>query len=257
MTREELIAKIQDIEWDDFEAKEALNELPKNMWDTVSAFSNTSGGWVLCGVAQKGKKFEIQGVNNGEKIKNDFLTTLRNKDKFNHIIQCRTDKITVDGKLVLAFYIPSSELKPIWYGSPKNTFIRSGSGDQRATDMEIAAMYRDQAFGTQSEKTVDGRTVADLNAASFASYRRYIQTFNPEFRANKFDDDKFCEYTGITRDGVLTYAGLLMLGQNEVVRKWITLRFLEIRIVMRRYGSLTGFLSWIIFGIAMRPSFSA
>ena len=39
MTREELIAKIQDIEWDDFEAKEALNELPKNMWDTVSAFS--------------------------------------------------------------------------------------------------------------------------------------------------------------------------------------------------------------------------
>lgn len=161
MTREELIAKIQDIEWDDFEAKEALNELPKNMWDTVSAFSNTSGGWILCGVVQKGKKFEIQGVNNGEKIENDFLTTLRNKDKFNHIIQCRTDKITVDGKLVLAFYIPSSELKPIWYGSPKNTFIRSGSGDQRATDMEIAAMYRDQAFGTQSEKMVDGRTVAD------------------------------------------------------------------------------------------------
>lgn len=100
MTREELIAKIQDIEWDDFEAKEALNELPKNMWDTVSAFSNTSGGWILCGVVQKGKKFEIQGVNNGEKIENDFLTTLRNKDKFNHIIQCRTDKITVDGKLV-------------------------------------------------------------------------------------------------------------------------------------------------------------
>lgn len=185
MTREELIAKIQDIEWDDFEAKEALNELPKNMWDTVSAFSNTSGGWVLCGVAQKGKKFEILGVKNGEKIENDFLTTLRNKDKFNHIIQCRPDKITVDGKLVLAFYIPSSELKPIWYGSPKNTFIRSGSGDQRATDMEIAAMYRDQAFGTQSEKTVEGLTVADLNAASFASYRRYIQTFNPEFRANK------------------------------------------------------------------------
>lgn len=113
MTREELITKIQDIEWDDFEAKEALNELPKNMWDTVSAFSNTSGGWILCGVVQKGKKFEIQGVNNGEKIENDFLTTLRNKDKFNHIIQCRTDKITVDGKLVLAFYIPSSELKPI------------------------------------------------------------------------------------------------------------------------------------------------
>ena len=55
-----------------------------------------------------------------------------------------------------------------------------------ATDMEIAAMYRDQAFGTQSEKRVDGRTVADLNAASFASYGRYIQTFNPEFLTNSY-----------------------------------------------------------------------
>ena len=52
--------------------------------------------------------------------------------------------------------------------------------------MEIAAMCRDQAFGTQSEKRVDGRTVADLNAASFASYRRYIQTFNPEFLTNSY-----------------------------------------------------------------------
>ena len=52
--------------------------------------------------------------------------------------------------------------------------------------MEIAAMYRDQAFGTQSEKMVDGRTIADLNAASFASYMRYIQTFNPEFLTNSY-----------------------------------------------------------------------
>ena len=151
MTREDLIARIQDIEWDDFEAKEARKALPKDIWDTVSAFSNTSGGWILCGVAQCGKKFEIQGVENGEKIESDFLTALRNKGKFNHVLSCTPKKIDVDGKLLLAFYLPSSDIKPIWYGSPKNTFIRSGSGDQRATDMEIAAMYRDQAFGTQSE----------------------------------------------------------------------------------------------------------
>ena len=219
MTREELIAKVQDIEWDDFEAKEALKELPNSTWDTVSAFSNTSGGWILCGVAQHGKKFEIQGVENGEKIENDFLTTIRNKDKFNQVLQCKADKIDVDGKTVLAFYIPSSELKPIWFNNPKNTFIRSGSGDQRATDLEIAAMYRDQAFGTQSEKTIPGMTISDLNATTLASYRRSVQVFNPEFRANKYDDEKFCEYTGITRDGVLTYAGLLMFGQNDAVRK--------------------------------------
>lgn len=221
MTREELIAKIQDIEWDDFEAKEALTELPKNTWDTVSSFSNTSGGWILCGVAQHGKKFEIQGVENGEKIESDFLTTIRNKDKFNHVLGCKPKKIYADGKLVLAFYIPSSDLKPIWYGSPKNTFIRNGSGDQRATDLEIAAMYRDQAFGTQSEKVIEGLSFSDINAASFADYRRYVRDYNPSFRANPYTDEDFCEYTGITKGGVLTYAGLLMFGQNDIVRKYI------------------------------------
>lgn len=47
MTKEELIARLQDIEWDDFEVKEAKNELPKNIWETVSAFSNASGGWII------------------------------------------------------------------------------------------------------------------------------------------------------------------------------------------------------------------
>lgn len=42
MEREELIKRLKDIEWDDFEVKEARNELPKNIWETVSAFSNTS-----------------------------------------------------------------------------------------------------------------------------------------------------------------------------------------------------------------------
>ena len=35
LTKEELVAKIQEIEWDDFEAKAARSELPKNTWATV------------------------------------------------------------------------------------------------------------------------------------------------------------------------------------------------------------------------------
>ncbi len=47
MTREELYKRLTDIEWDDFEVKEAKSELPKSIWETVSAFSNTSGGWIV------------------------------------------------------------------------------------------------------------------------------------------------------------------------------------------------------------------
>lgn len=82
MEREELIKRLKDIEWDDFEVKEARNELPKNIWETVSAFSNTSGGWIVLGIRQNGKSFSVHGVDNAEKLEQDFLGTLRSQ-KFN------------------------------------------------------------------------------------------------------------------------------------------------------------------------------
>ena len=53
MTKEELLQKLSEIEWDDFECKRAQDKLPDDVWSTVSAFSNTSGGWVIFGVKQQ------------------------------------------------------------------------------------------------------------------------------------------------------------------------------------------------------------
>ncbi|RYM33984.1 ATP-binding protein [Brumimicrobium glaciale] len=85
MNKEELIDKLNDLEWEDFEVKEAKAEIPKSSWETVSAFSNSVGGWLVFGVKEIGKRFEIQGVTNPEKIEQDFLATLRNGQKFNAI----------------------------------------------------------------------------------------------------------------------------------------------------------------------------
>jgi ATP-dependent DNA helicase RecG len=67
MTKEELLEHLQDIEWENFEVKTAKTEVPKDVWETVSAFSNTSGGWIVFGVAQKKKAFEVVGVDDVEK----------------------------------------------------------------------------------------------------------------------------------------------------------------------------------------------
>lgn len=150
MEREELVKRLNDIEWDDFEVKEARNELPKNIWETVSAFSNTSGGWIVLGIRQKGKSFSVYGVDNAEKLEQDFLGTLRSQ-KFNIRLSPIARQYVIDGKKVLAFYIPSSTQKPVYFGNPFNSFIRMGSGDQRATESEIMAMYHDQSFGIRSE----------------------------------------------------------------------------------------------------------
>ncbi len=221
MTKEELLQKLADIEWDDFECKASQNKLSEDVWSTVSAFSNTSGGWVVFGIKQEGKKFEIQGVNNGEKTESDFLNTLRG-EKFNMRLSAKGMKYNFDGKLVLAFFVPSSMIKPIYYNNPINTFIRTGSGDRRATETEIMAMMRDQAFGSKSEQVVEGTSINDLNKGSLETYRNQIRNDNPSFPYKNLPDEQFCDKVGISKDGQLTIGGILMLGQRDVVQRHVS-----------------------------------
>ncbi len=221
MTKEDLLLKLADIEWDDFECKSCQNKLSEDVWSTVSAFSNTSGGWVVFGIKQVGKKFEIQGVNNGEKTESDFLNTLRG-EKFNMRLSAKGMKYHFDGKLVLAFFVPSSMIKPIYYNNPTNTFIRTGSGDRRATDMEIMTMMRDQAFGSKSEQVVEGTSIDDLNKGSLETFRNQIRSDNPSFPYKNLPDEQFCDKVGISKDGQLTIGGILMLGQRDVVQRYVS-----------------------------------
>lgn len=120
MTKEELIERLDDIEWEDFEVKSARNELPKN-------------------------------------------NTLRSGSKMNHPILPVSKKYSIDGKTVLAFYISSSPFKPVWFNSITNTFIRSGSGDRRASEME----QRDYIF----HRDILSETVREYGARRHGGYR--------------------------------------------------------------------------------------
>jgi ATP-dependent DNA helicase RecG len=63
-------------EWKDIEFKEARTDVPKSAFETVSAFANTRGGRLVFGVAQRGQVYEVTGVENPEKVQNDFLSVL-------------------------------------------------------------------------------------------------------------------------------------------------------------------------------------
>ena len=218
MDKEALLMRLTEIEWDDFEVKEAFGELPKNIWGTVSAFSNTAGGWIILGVAQRGKTFEVTGVKNPEKLEQDMVTTLRSQTKFNKIINPLCKKYNIDGKIVLGFYIPLAEIKPVYYNTPQNTFIRTASGDQRASEYELNALFRDQSFGVMSDKPVEGTSINSLCKDSYLNFRDYLRRMNPELPYNKLDDDKFNEKLQIVRDGKLTYGSLLFLGDNVAIQ---------------------------------------
>lgn len=205
MTKEELISHLQDIEWEDFEVKEAKSALPKNIWETVSAFANTSGGWIVLGVRQNGKYFEIHGVEDIEKLEQDFTSAVRSQ-KFNIRLSVSMERHVVDQKNLLVIHIPSSLQKPVYSGNPNNSFIRIGSGDQRATESEVMAMYHDQSFGVRSEMPVSGTSLSSLNLNSLHGYRNYLKSYNVLTAYNDIGDIDFCKRLAICNpDGELTY----------------------------------------------------
>ena len=217
MNKDELLEHLQDIEWDNFEVKTAKTDVPKDVWKTVSAFSNTSGGWIVFGVSEKKKKFEVVGVDDVEKLESTMLTTLRSKTKFNIKLSPQAKRYKIDRKNVLAFYIPSSDIKPVYFNGVQNTFIRTGSGDQQASEFEINALYRDQKFGTMSGKVVEGTSVNSLNAESYSNFRDYLQRMLPRLHYNKLNNETFNSKLHIVKNGKLTYGGLLFLGKNEEI----------------------------------------
>lgn len=217
MTKDTLVQKLQDIEWEDFEVKLAENQISKDSWKTVSSFSNTSGGWLLYGIQQKAKKFIIVGVNDPEKIETDFLNTLRG-NKFNYPITPKCEKHIFANGTVLAFYIPLSDKKPIYYGNPENTFIRKGSRDVRASQEEIDAMFRDQAYGTLSSRVIENSSLNDLNIDSFDRYRNYMVRFNPSHNYNRLTQIELLRKLQIFKEEKITYSGLLAFGNNDRIQ---------------------------------------
>ncbi len=222
MTKEELLKRLGDIEWEDFEVKEATGGIPKSMWETVSAFSNTTGGWIILGVKEKkgenGNTYRVSGVENMEKMEQDIITTLRSRSKFNAVISSRTYRYTIEDKDILAFEIPVSPHKPVAIKSTGEVFIRTGSGDVLASDMEVDAIVRDSAFGSRSEMEVGGSSFDDVNLESLASYRSYLRDYNRPLSYPNLDDEAFCRKINIVLgSGKLSYGSLLMFGKRDSI----------------------------------------
>lgn len=218
MTKEELIKKLGDLEWEDFEVKSAQGGLPKSTWETVSAFANTFGGWILFGIKEVGKQLEVQGLSNSEQIEQDFLNTLRG-NKFNAFVATRQERFKLEDKTILGFYVLPSKYKPIYYNNPQNTFIRRGSADQRATSIEIDAMFRDQSYGTKTNEQIEKSDKSDIHDKSLQQYRSYMSRFNPDVIYNRYAEDEFLEKLRIVEDGKCTYGGLLFMGKRESIER--------------------------------------
>lgn len=239
------------------ECKEAKNALPKSVWETYSAFANTSGGLILLGVKEERMmdeaehRFCISGVFDADKLIQDFWNTLNSeKVNVNILVDSDIEELQVDGETIVSIKVPQADYKqkPVYInGNPiKGTFKRGHEGDYHCSEDEVKAMLRDASDSGNDGGLLFGYGMDDIDTESLKAYRIEYELRNPDHIWNNLDNKEFLRNLGgyavnrQTGEEALTLAGLLMFGKGLPIRE----RFDNIHMDYIDETGLTGERRW-------------
>jgi len=225
MTRDELLACLQSIEWNDIEFKQAAWEAPKDALETVSAFANTAGGHLVFGIKEANGRFTITGVINADKVQDIFLGWLRDNNKVSVNLPVNGAAHALPEGTVLAFHIPEAQRheKPVFIDrSPYKAYIRRGGRDDTCTRDELLRFIRDASQERYDAQPLDVDISRCFDTATVRWYRERFAASNPGRDATT-DDTAFLRQWGflVEQGGVLrpTRTAILVLGSGEYVRQ--------------------------------------
>lgn len=130
------------------EAKEATGGLPRSIWETYSAFANTSGGVILLGVAENKEDKTLYPVDlpDAWRLIAQFWELLQDTRIVNrNVIPKKNIAVEkVEGKEIVVIRVPRAKRieKPVYIGGDpyKGSYYRMGDGDFRFTEEEVRKM---------------------------------------------------------------------------------------------------------------------
>lgn len=253
MTRDELIARLKGYEWADFECKKAQREIPKESYVTVSAFANTQSGWLVFGVSEKNGQLQVTGIDPAafDRVQDAFLTTLRSGQKLNRIIYAEPHVYELDGKRILAFFIPESGRyqKPVYLnGNPRESYIRRAARDERMTDNELQRFLRDGADQSWDSVGLQNFSVeSSIDAETLKWYQDQFYRRNQEQRQISDPVEFLLEWNFIVHQGgtpTLTRAAILLFGIDRCVRALLLRPVLDYQRIDTRFENWSADERW-------------
>lgn len=223
------------------ELKLAKNRMPKDVWPTISAFSNTSGGVIYLGIDEgKEGKERIAGVDDAELIVKNFFNDIRNTSKINRPIISDNDVqiITIENKNLIKISIPESsrDAKPTYInGNIGNSYIRIGEGDRLATSEELQGFLLDNSSSHfDSRPNAKNYGVDELDKETIKSFRNELEARSPAYIYKDLDDISLLSKLGcITKNDrgekVLTNAAVLFFTSFPLINSLFPDCYLDYR----------------------------
>jgi ATP-dependent DNA helicase RecG len=212
------------------ECKESLWHLPKDIWETVSAFANTDGGTILLGVAERRGRFRVIGLVDVEQQQHDLAAGLHDilNLPISAHIQAHCCLVEGEERVVLSVYIPEAlrYQKPIYIrktGLDKGCYRRVGSEDMPCSEDDLARFFQERALISPDMTPVPLARREELDPKQVRAFRQLLAVRDPTARVLGYEDEALLEaYGALIRDGEHwrpTIAGVLMFGTPELIRR--------------------------------------
>lgn len=206
------------------EVKECKRRISTTITDTLSAFSNGSGGWIILGLSEKNGFTPVEGFN--ARSMQEALSQAC--EKMTPVVRPVIVTCPFEGSnLVFARVdemLPRD--KPCFVssiGAHGGSYIRTGDGDRRMTAYEVDRLIEEHLQPTYDLDIVADATIADLDPTLTAGLLERVRSQHPHVFADRSDTDTLLDLQVLRHDdsdygragSVLrpTLAGLLALGR--------------------------------------------
>lgn len=210
------------------EYKACFNKLSNDVWETVSAFENTSGGKIVLGVDEVNNSGNIsyvaKGIKNPHKIVEQFCSNIANKISSSTITNgSMTLQDAGDGRQIIVINVPEARdnKKPVMAdGKP---YVRKGSVDVEAKGEDLVALITNASDDLDTE-ILKNYDLNDLNLTDVAEYQKMISSRDKYRFYDGMELETFLEQIGVISkdyfgDGEkgITVGGLLFFGKNNAI----------------------------------------
>ena len=215
----------------DTEYKSARGGLPRDLWETYSAFANTAGGTIYLGVKETDQGPVISGIPDVDKLRREFWVTVNNRQKVSANILQESDVSveTFEGDDILVIEVPraSRSERPVYIGVDpfQGSYRRNHEGDFRCNESEVQRMFADRLDQEPADSRIlENFDVDDLDADSLKQFRNRMASRVPDHPWLTEDDRGLLTKLGGWRKDRqsgqlgLTLAGLLMFGKTEAIQ---------------------------------------
>ena len=225
MNQEELVAIIERLRKQgtddcDVEVKECGVKLSSDIWETVSAFANTSGGVIILGISERNGFTPVAGFD-PDRICDGFVAGMGDSGSSGKIVNApkyRIERMELEGQPVLAIEIfeldPAS--KPCYLvdrGPARGSYKRVDDKDILLSSNELFSVSTSSKVGNFDREPVEDATEADLDHELLS--RTFERGYSLTPRALRGADDEWTKLQRLNfldEAGRVTKAGLLSTG---------------------------------------------